>query len=206
MNSKGPGLKDAEHYIRERLAESAAVKTELARVSAGIIRSAAEMAVQCLRSGGKILICGNGGSAADSQHIAAELVVRFGMNRKGLPAVALTTDTSILTAGANDLGFEDVFRRQIEALGRKGDLLIAISTSGRSPNVIRAAEQAKAQGMSVLGLTGAAEGAMDRVADLVLHVPSADTARIQESHMAVGHLICDLVEKEIFGNSSPNPE
>jgi D-sedoheptulose 7-phosphate isomerase len=199
-------LKDAEQYIHDRLLESAAVKTELARSSAGLIRAAAEMAVRCLQSGGKILICGNGGSAADSQHFAAELVIRFGMDRRGLPAIALTTDTSILTAGANDLGFEDVFRRQVEALGRKGDLLIAISTSGRSPNVIRAAEQAKAQGLVVLGLTGASEGAMDRVADLVLHVPSADTARVQESHMAIGHLICDLIEKEMFGNTPQNPE
>jgi D-sedoheptulose 7-phosphate isomerase len=199
-------LKDAEKYIRDRLIESAAVKTELARDSAGLIRSAAETAVRCLRSGGKILICGNGGSAADSQHIAAELVVRFGLNRRALPAIALTTDTSILTAGANDLGFEDVFSRQVEALGRKGDLLIAISTSGRSPNIIKAVEQAKAQGLAVIGLTGASEGSLDRLADLVLHVPSADTARIQESHMAVGHLVCDLVEKEMFGNTPPNPE
>jgi D-sedoheptulose 7-phosphate isomerase len=198
---EGPGLKDAVQYIKDWLLESAAVKTEFARTSAERIRLAAEKAVNCLRSGGKILICGNGGSAADSQHIAAELVVRFAMNRKGLPAIALTTDTSILTAGSNDLGFEDVFRRQVEALGRKDDLLIAISTSGRSPNVIKAAEQAKAQGMTVLGLTGAAEGAMDRFADLVLHVPSTDTAHIQESHIVIGHLICDLVEKELFGNA-----
>jgi D-sedoheptulose 7-phosphate isomerase len=193
---------DAVQYIRDRLMESAAVKTELARLSAGRIRDAAQKAIECLRSGGKILICGNGGSAADSQHIAAELVVRFQLNRRGLPAMALTTDTSVLTAGSNDLGFEHVFRKQVEALGRKGDLLIAISTSGRSPNVLQAAEQAKTQGMEVIGLTGAAEGPMDRVADLVLHVPSGDTARIQESHMAVGHLICDLVEKELFGDMS----
>jgi len=198
-------LNDAVQYIQDRLLESAAVKTELARSSAERIRLAAQKAVDCLRSGGKILICGNGGSAADSQHIAAELVVRFALNRRGLPALALTTDTSIITAGANDLGFEEVFRRQVEALGRKGDLLIAISTSGRSPNVINAAEQAKAQGMSVIGLTGAAEGPMDRIADLVLHVPSADTARIQESHIAIGHLICDLVEQELFGNNSSSP-
>ena len=199
-------MTDAVQYIKDRLLESAAVKTELARSSAERIRLAAQKAIVCIRSGGKILTCGNGGSAADSQHIAAELVVRFALNRRGLPAVALTTDTSILTAGSNDLGFEDVFRRQVEALGRKGDLLIAISTSGRSPNVIKAAEQAKAQGLEVIGLTGAAEGPMDRVADLVLHVPSADTARIQESHIAIGHLICDLVEKELFGKTSPNVE
>ena len=198
-------MMDDIQYIRDRLLESAAVNTELARSSAERIRLAAQKAVDCLRSGGKILICGNGGSAADSQHIAAELVVRFALNRRGLPALALTTDTSIITAGANDLGFEEVFRRQVEALGRKGDLLIAISTSGRSPNVINAAEQAKAQGMSVIGLTGAAEGPMDRIADLVLHVPSADTARIQESHIAIGHLICDLVEQELFGNISSSP-
>ena len=136
-------MNDAVQYIQDRLLESAAVKTELARSSAERIRLAAQKAVDCLRSGGKILICGNGGSAADSQHIAAELVVRFALNRRGLPALALTTDTSIITAGANDLGFEEVFRRQVEALGRKGDLLIAISTSGRSQNVIKAAEQAK---------------------------------------------------------------
>jgi D-sedoheptulose 7-phosphate isomerase len=197
---------DDVQYIRDRLLESAAVKTELARSSAERIRLAGQKAVVCIQSGGKILICGNGGSAADSQHIAAELVVRFALNRRGLPAVALTTDTSILTAASNDLGFDDVFRRQVEALGRKGDLLIAISTSGRSPNVIKAAEQAKAQGLEVIGLTGAAEGPMDRVADLVLHVPSADTARIQESHIAIGHLICDLVEQELFGKASPNVE
>ncbi len=199
-------MTDAVQYIRDRMLASAAVKTEFARTSAERIRTAVEKAVNCLRSGGKILICGNGGSAADSQHIAAELVVRFVQNRKGLPAIALTTDTSILTAGSNDLGFEDVFRRQVEALGRKGDLLIAISTSGRSPNVIRAAEQAKAQGLAVLGLTGAAEGAMDRFADLVLHVPSTDTALIQESHIVVGHLICDMVEKEMFGNAPSRSE
>jgi D-sedoheptulose 7-phosphate isomerase len=197
---------DDVQYIRDRLLESAAVKTELARSCAERIGLAARKAVDCLRSGGKILICGNGGSAADSQHIAAELVVRFQLNRRGLPAMALTTDASILTAGSNDLGFEHVFRKQVEAFGRKGDLLIAISTSGRSPNVLKAAEQAAIQGMEVIGLTGEAEGPMDRAAGLVLHVPSRDTARIQESHITIGHLICDLVEKELFGSASPEPE
>lgn len=199
-------MTDAVQYIRDRMLESAAVKTEFARTSADRVRLAVELAVNCLRSGGKILICGNGGSAADSQHIAAEMVVRFVRNRKGLPAIALTTDTSILTAGSNDFGFEDVFRKQVEALGLKGDLLIAISTSGRSTNVIRAAEQAKAQGLAVLGLAGGAGGALDRLADLVLHVPSADTARIQETHIVIGHLICDMVEKEFFGDAPSRPE
>ena len=197
---------DVIQYIRDRLLESAAVKTELARSSAERIRQASQKAADCLRSDGKIMICGNGGSAADSQHIAAELVVRFQLNRRGLPAMALTTDTSILTAGLNDLGSEHIFRRQVEALGRKGDLLIAISTSGRSPNVIKAAEQAKAQGLDVIGLAGAAEGPMDRIADLVLHVPSDDKARIQESHIAIGHLICDLVEQALFENATRQAE
>jgi len=199
-------LTDAVQYIRDRLLESAAVKTELARSSAERICQASQKAADCLRSDGKIMICGNGGSAADSQHIAAELVVRFNLNRRGLPAMALTTDTSILTAGLNDLGSEHIFRRQVEALGRKGDLLIAISTSGRSPNVIKAAEQAKAQGLDVIGLAGAAEGPMDRIADLVLHVPSDDKARIQESHIVIGHLICDLVEQALFENATRQAE
>jgi D-sedoheptulose 7-phosphate isomerase len=190
-------------YIRDRLLESASVKTELARSSAERILAAAQQAAGCLRSGGKIMLCGNGGSAADSQHIAAEMIVRFHIDRRGLPAMALTADSSILTAGSNDLGFERVFSRQVEALGRKGDLLVALSTSGRSPNVIRAAEQAKAMGVEVIGLTGAAEGPMDRIAGLVLHVPSDDKARIQESHIAIGHLICDLVDRALFGNASP---
>ena len=201
-----PGeLLNMKEKIEKYLKESISVKQELLKSQADTISQMAKVLIHCIRSDGKILIFGNGGSAADSQHIAAELVVRFALNRRGLPALALTTDTSIITAGANDLGFEEVFRRQVEALGRKGDLLIAISTSGRSPNVINAAEQAKAQGMSVIGLTGAAEGPMDRIADLVLHVPSADTARIQESHIAIGHLICDLVEQELFGNNSSSP-
>jgi D-sedoheptulose 7-phosphate isomerase len=199
-------LTDAVQYIKDRLLESAAVKTELSRSSAERILLAAQMAADCLRSGGKIMLCGNGGSAADCQHIAAELVIRFRLDRRGLPAMALTADTSILTAGSNDLGFERVFSRQVEALGRKGDLLIALSTSGRSPNVIRAAEQAKAQGLEVIGLTGAAEGPMDSIAGLALHVPSDDKARIQESHIAIGHLICDLVDRDLSGEASKHPE
>jgi D-sedoheptulose 7-phosphate isomerase len=199
-------LTDTIQYIRDRLMESAAVKAELARSSAESIRRAAQMAIDCLRSGGKILICGNGGSAADSQPIAAELVVRFQMNRRGLPALALTTDASILTASSNDLGFEHVFQKQVEAHGRKGDVLIAITTSGTSPNVIKAAEQAQKQGMGVIGLTGAAESPMDGLGALVLHVPSRVTARIQESHIVIGHLICDLVEKDLFGSASEKKE
>jgi D-sedoheptulose 7-phosphate isomerase len=189
------GLKDTMKYIQNQLMESAAVKTELARTSADLIRLIAEMAIGRLRSGGKILLCGNGGSAADSQHIAAELVGRFRLNRKGFPAVALTTDTSVLLSVGNDYGFEDVFRRQVEALGRKGDMLIGLSTSGNSMNVVKAAEQAKSSGLSTVALVGASRCRLDDLADLVVHVPSTDTARIQESHIAIGHILCDLIEQ-----------
>lgn len=191
-------MKDRLQYIRERLAESAAVKSRLAEEGAKDILRAAEMAVACLRAGGKILFCGNGGSAADSQHLAAEIVGRFRLNRAGLAAVALTTDTSILTAMANDYGFEDVFRRQVEALGREGDLLVALSTSGRSPGIVKAAEQARKTGLKVLAMTGEDPGPLGAVSDLAVRVPSRDTARIQESHIAAGHLICDLVERAFF--------
>ncbi|MDM7926325.1 MAG: D-sedoheptulose 7-phosphate isomerase, partial [bacterium] len=186
-------MKDRLQYIRERLAESAAVKSRLAEEGAKDILRAADMAVACLKAGGKILFCGNGGSAADSQHLAAEIVGRFRLNRAGLAAVALTTDTSILTAMANDYGFEDVFRRQVEALGREGDLLVALSTSGRSPGIVKAAEQARRSGLKVLAMTGEDPGPLGAVSDLALRVPSRDTARIQESHIAAGHLICCLL-------------
>lgn len=191
-------MKDRLQYIRERLAESAAVKSRLAEEGAKDILRAADMAVACLKADGKILFCGNGGSAADSQHLAAEIVGRFRLNRSGLAAVALTTDTSILTAMANDYGFEDVFRRQVEALGREGDLLVALSTSGRSPGIVKAAEQARRSGLKVLAMTGEDPGPLGAVSDLAVRVPSRDTARIQESHIAAGHLICDLVERAFF--------
>jgi D-sedoheptulose 7-phosphate isomerase len=192
-------LKDTIKYIHEQLAESARIKTELASTSSDLIRRAAEIAVACLRSGGKILICGNGGSAADSQHIAAEMVGRFRMNRKGLPAVALTTDTSVLLSIGNDYGFDEIFKRQIEALGAKGDLLIGLSTSGNSANVVKAAEQAESSGLHTVALVGAQNCRLDGLAGLVIHVPSDDAARIQESHIAVGHVLCDLIERAFFG-------
>lgn len=191
-------MKDRLQYIRERLAESADIKRQLAEKRAKDILEAADMAIACLKAGGKILFCGNGGSAADSQHLAAEIVGRFRLNRAGLAAVSLTTDTSILTAMANDYGFEDVFRRQVEALGREGDLLVALSTSGRSAGVVKAAEQARKAGLKVIALTGEDPGPLGAVSDLAIRVPSRDTARIQESHIAAGHLICDLVERAFF--------
>jgi D-sedoheptulose 7-phosphate isomerase len=197
-------MDEKNQYIHDRLLESAAVKTALAAASASRIGLIAGMAVDCLRRGGKILFCGNGGSAADSQHLAAELVGRFKMNRKGLPAIALTTDTSILLAVGNDFGFDEVFGKQVEALGTAGDLLIAFSTSGNSKNVVKAMERARAIGMHTVALVGEAVCDLDAVADLTLHVPSGDTARIQESHITVGHLICDLVERALF-KDAPEP-
>ncbi len=186
-------------YIRKRLQQSASVKQALAEKEAEGIGQLVQHAVTCFQQGGKILLCGNGGSAADSQHIAAELVGRFQKGeRKALPAVALTTDTSILLAVGNDCGFEEIFARQVEALGMPGDMLIGISTSGRSKNVVRAVEKAKAIGLLTVVWTGDFHTELTQLADLVIRVPSQDTALIQESHIAIGHLLCDLIEKIVF--------
>ncbi len=149
-----------------------------------------------LRAGGKILWCGNGGSAADSQHLAAEIVGRFRRQRRGLPSVALTTDTSILTAVANDCGFDAVFSRQVEALGLPGDLLVGISTSGHSPNVVAALQTARAQGLVTVAFTGAGGGKLAPLADYLFAVASSDTARIQEAHILAGHMLCDWIEQD----------
>jgi D-sedoheptulose 7-phosphate isomerase len=161
------------------------------------IEAVTARAVECLRGGGTILLAGNGGSAADAQHIAAELVGRFAHDRPGLAAIALTTDTSALTAIANDHGFERVFARQVEALGRRGDVLIAISTSGRSPNIIAALQAARARGVITIGLCGQTPGPMGPWCDHVLAIPSANTPRIQEAQILVGHIICGLIEQQL---------
>ena len=158
-----------------------------------------KMAMICkaaIRNGYKILLCGNGGSAADSQHIAAEFVGRFVKERCGLSAIALTTDTSILTAIGNDYGYDEVFRRQVEALGREGDVLIGISTSGNSGNIVKAFEQAKKQGVKTLALTGQKDSKMSVLADVTLKVPAPVTARVQECHIMVGHMICEYIDEE----------
>jgi D-sedoheptulose 7-phosphate isomerase len=156
----------------------------------------ADAAISVLRAGGKLLLCGNGGSAADSQHIATELTVRFEADRPGLPAIALTTDSSALTAAANDLGFEQVFARQVAALGRKGDLLIALSTSGASPNIVAALQAARGGGLITACLTGRDGGtiAREKLADHCLVVPSDNTARIQEMHIFIGHFLCAAID------------
>jgi D-sedoheptulose 7-phosphate isomerase len=163
------------------------------------VAGATELTAKTLRSGKKILFAGNGGSAADAQHLATELVVRFIVNRPALPAIALTTDTSILTAIGNDFGFEQLFARQIAALGQAGDVLVAISTSGRSPNILAACREARERKLSVIGLTGADGGAMDGLCDVLVRVPSDKTAFVQQVHIAVGHIICAAAEDEVAG-------
>ena len=158
------------------------------------IKKACETAVATLRAGGKILLCGNGGSAADAQHIAAELTGRYKTERGALAGIALTTDTSALTAIGNDYGYEFVFSRQLEALGREGDLLIAISTSGNSGNVVKALELARKIGIKTIGLSGRTGGAMNELCELNLVVPSNDTPRIQEMHIMIGHIICQAID------------
>mgnify|MGYP003446518228 FL=1 len=162
------------------------------------IEDTARVCLDCLHNDGKILLAGNGGSAADAQHIAGEFVSKFAFDRPGLPAMALTTDTSILTAIGNDYGYENLFTRQIQALGRKGDIFTGYSTSGKSPNIIRAFEEAKSRGLVCVGFTGSHGGPMKDICDYLLEVPSIDTPKIQEGHLVLGHILCGLIENAIF--------
>ncbi|MBW3017367.1 D-sedoheptulose 7-phosphate isomerase [Candidatus Woesearchaeota archaeon] len=164
------------------------------------INKISNMLVKCLSAGNKVLICGNGGSAADAQHFAGELVVRFEKDRKALPSIALSTDTSVLTACGNDYGFDQIFSKQVEALGKKGDVLVAISTSGNSPNVIKAIEAAKSAEMQVIAFTGRGGGKMAGLGIENFMAPSEVTARIQECHSTVIHVLCKLIENSMFGN------
>ncbi|KAB0638881.1 phosphoheptose isomerase [Burkholderia stagnalis] len=164
----------------------------------GTVEKLVDQIVAALGAGGKVLIAGNGGSAADAQHIAGEFVSRFNFDRPGLPAIALTTDTSVLTAIGNDYGYEKLFERQVQALGRPGDVFWGISTSGRSPNVLRAMEEARKNGLFVTGFTGANSNAMGELADLCVCVPSRETPKIQEGHILLGHIVCGLVEERVF--------
>ena len=180
--------------IREMIGEGIAVQQEVARTLAPSILQAAQLIARALAAGGKVLIFGNGGSAADAEHMAAELVGRFQLDRAGLPAIALTANSAVVTALANDFGFEEVFARQVEALGRVGDVAVAISTSGRSPNVVAAARQARRLGIEVVALTGTDGGELDALADLCLCVPARTAARVQEAHRVTIHALCVLVE------------
>jgi D-sedoheptulose 7-phosphate isomerase len=161
------------------------------------IDGAGRLICEALRAGNKILLCGNGGSAADAQHIAAELVGRYERPRKPFPAVSLTTDTSALTALSNDYGYEEVFARQVAALANAGDVLIAISTSGKSPNIVKAAEKAKAIGCKTIGLTGCSGEPLASHCDLAIVVPSERTSRVQEAHITIGHLWCEMVDANL---------
>lgn len=161
------------------------------------IEQVSKLCIDALKQGHKIMFCGNGGSAADSQHLAAELVGRYKMNRPAMNALALTVDTSIITAVGNDYGYDTIFQRQVEGLGQKGDVLIGLSTSGNSKNVLLAFDLAKKLGISTVAMTGAAGGKMKEIADFAINVPSDVTNNIQEMHIAVGHLICGVIEKEI---------
>lgn len=187
-------------YIREQLRDSAEVKAQIGAKCAEEIISAFRALARAFRDGNKVLLCGNGGSAADAQHIAAEFVVRMSKkDRPALPAISLTTDTSALTAGGNDLGFENVFARQVGALGRESDVLIGISTSGKSENVVRAVKEARARKMVTIGFLGGDGGALRGLVDIAIVIPSADTQRIQEGHICVAHILCGLVERSLFG-------
>jgi D-sedoheptulose 7-phosphate isomerase len=184
------------------LSESAAVKLQLADSSAAsvIVDTAGHLA-ECVTRGGKIMLCGNGGSAADSQHIAAEFTSRLrpAMERPGIPALALTTDSSYLTARANDYGFDDIFERLIDSLGRTGDALIGISTSGTSRNVVRAVMRAREKEILTIGLLGGTGGILAGLVDFAIVVPSSSVQHIQESHIAIGHILCELVEETLYG-------
>ena len=182
---------------RAGLTALAALATRVGEEHAGTIAAIADNYITALRAGGTLFFAGNGGSAADAQHIAAEYVVRYGHNRRPLPAVALMSDTSLLTACANDLGYDEIFARQVDALARSGDVLVLHSTSGESPNTLRAAQAAKVKGVKVVALLGKGGGALRSLADCALIVPSDETSHIQELHLAVEHIVCAMVENAL---------
>jgi len=187
-------------YITDQIQETQRVMLAMLADEALLARveAAAEACIASLNNGGKILLAGNGGSAADAQHIAGEFVSRFAFDRPGLPAIALTTDTSILTAIGNDYGYDKLFARQVQAHAHKDDVLIAYSTSGKSPNVIAALQEAKSRGVVCIGMAGNRGGPMKELCDHYLNVPSADTPKIQEGHAVLGHILCGLVERALF--------
>jgi D-sedoheptulose 7-phosphate isomerase len=182
--------------FQKNLAEQIELLQSLPPLDSFVCKSALLVA-QSLQSGGKLMFCGNGGSAADCQHLAAELTGRFIKDRRPLAAIALSTDTSAITCISNDYSFDEVFARQVQGLGRAGDVLLAISTSGNSRNVMRAAEEARVAGMSVIGLLGREGGALKELCDVAIVVPSQVTARIQESHILIGHTLCGMIEQQL---------
>jgi D-sedoheptulose 7-phosphate isomerase len=186
--------------IRRQLAESARVKQAFSDALVARIAEFAQRSAAAIRRGGKLVFFGNGGSAADAQHLAAELVVRLRTERPGMPALALTTNTSILTAAGNDYGFERIFSRQMESLVGPHDVVVALSTSGTSPNIVKAIETARARGSFLVALTGETGGALVSKVDILLDVPSRDPQRIQEAHITIGHIVCSLIEHLVAAN------
>jgi len=196
-------LTEIKANIASEIQESISVKNDLARAASEQIAEAATAIVACLRGGGKLIVFGNGGSASDAQHMAAELVGRYAVKRQALAAIALTTNSSSLTAIANDFGFEEIFARQLEALAKPQDAVLAISTSGNSPNVLRALETAKTLGLKKIGLTGNEGGKLRDLVDISVIVPSTSTPRIQEAHTLVIHILCGIVENSFVQDAHP---
>lgn len=194
---------DAQKFIIDSLNESSETKLKIKDQLTDEIIKAVDLLSSCFNDGKKLLLCGNGGSAADCQHIATELMIRLShhIQRPALPAIALTTDSSNLTAGGNDIGFENVFARNVDGLGNKGDVLLAISTSGISPNVIKAVDMAHKKGMKVIGFLGGNGGKLKDTVDLPIIIPSSNVQRIQEGHITVAHIICELVEDKLYGRA-----
>jgi len=193
---------EREAMARATLEGSSAALARAAETLPEAVAAAAGKIEEALRAGGKVLLCGNGGSAADAQHIAAELAGRLKLERRGLAALALTVNASVLTALSNDYGYAAVFARQVEAVGRRGDVLVAISTSGASENVVAALARARELGLATIGFSGEAGGAMAEHCDLLIRAPGGDTQRTQEVHIAAGHAICEIVEAELFGSEA----
>ncbi len=202
MKQRGEANGPLVRQARAALQESARSSAKLARGNAAAVAAAAEVLVQCFENGGTVYFCGNGGSAADAQHLAAEFSGRYLIDRPGLPAVALTTNSSAVTAIGNDYGYEQVFSRQLEGLGAPGDVLVAITTSGRSESVRRAVASAQELGMSVIGMTGAKGAEFAALCDVALVSPHAITPNIQEGHITMGHAFCLLVERALFPPAS----
>lgn len=192
---------DKQKFISDSLTESSETKLKILESCSGDIVKAVDLLVNAYKKGKKLLLCGNGGSAADCQHIATELMIRLShhIQRPALPAIALTTDTSNLTAGGNDIGYENVFARNVEGLGNEGDILLAISTSGNSPNVIKAVEMAHSKGLKAIGFLGGNGGKLKSLVDIPVVIPSNNTQRIQEGHITVAHIVCELTEEELYG-------
>ena len=191
---------NAKKFISDSLNESSEVKLMIKDELTDQLLQAVDLLTDCFKTGNKLLLCGNGGSAADCQHIATELMIRLShhIQRPALPAIALTTDTSNLTAGGNDIGFENVFARNVEGLGNKGDVLLAISTRGNSKNVIKAVNTARSKGMKVIGFLGGTGGELKNIVDLPIIIPSSNVQRIQEGHITIAHIIIELVEDKLY--------